>query len=311
MTASAQGEPLVSSSVNAAHVNHAKVLPSAKCVIASFDADEQTGEVSATGGCIRARNKVLPSWSYSYSSYDASGAVCGSPVKGARNEFQIGPEGFDRAVVRVELKAKTGRSNTASRSVQLNSNGTEAQCGKMVNLPSADLLCPWRPPQPSLRCGEPLAGVGWNTPPTLHGNVISAGHLVSRSGACWFSDTDGSGFIDPPINRPVSYDWLGYHNQGKNVFCRDHLVVRGGITYVEMINPAGQKCSGHPPRSNSAWSFQIPPSWGGRLYVFFTMSAFDAAAAKGGGQGNTAQTAVLQLSGSENGCSQLQPGWRP
>jgi hypothetical protein len=305
VSASAQEKPLASSSANSVASTHAKVLPSAKCVISSVETDDQAGTVASAGKCLRVGKKVLISWSTSYTAYDSTGAICGSaPVKGERSAFHIGPQGFDRATAHIVLKAKVGKSVAVTKSVSLNPSGTTAQCGKMVNLPSSDVLCPWRTPSSTQfipTCGMPTSGVAWNTAPVLRGNVVSAGHMVSRSGACWLSDGDDNG----QMNKPVSVDWLGYHQQGKNVICSDGVVARGGIAYVEMVNPAGKRCFGATNGPNNVWSFQIPPSWGGTLYVYFQMGVNDLSGKGPAGMGATAETAIFPLPGTEDGCPLL------
>jgi hypothetical protein len=264
------------------------------------------GAVSAVGGrCKQGKKAVLSTVSYSYSYTDSSGASCGS-VRGKGRSFSIDPEpALVHSRFGVAPKAHPARV-TWGRWSSSQLEGDAWQCGKMVNLPSPAQLCPWTTPISThftSSCGQPTTGIAWNSSPTISGNTVSAGHIVSRSGACYLTSGDAGGLLSGPA---PSFSWLGFQDQGKTLVCKDGVVARGGLAYVELVNPAGQRCWGNPPHLG-AWSFQVPPSWGGTLYVYFLVGVDD----HGYGMGTTAQTAVLPLSGTADGCYQLQPGWHP
>jgi hypothetical protein len=269
------------------------------------------GSANSVGGRCKRGKRVVPSTVfYMYTYADSSGAGCGT-VTGKGRSFGIDPtpaavrSRFGVAPNIQPTRVTWGRWSSSSP------GGDSWRCGKILNLPSVAQLCPWTTPigtRFDSNCGKRTGAVAWDSSPTISGNTVSAGHVVSRSGACYLTSGTAGGLLNTPA---PSFTWLGFTDQAMTLVCSDRVIAHGGIAYVELVNPAGQRCWGAPTHLG-AWSFQIPPSWGGTLYVYFDIGvATDLATDSKSGNGPIQETGVLPLSGTADGCYQLEPGWHP
>lgn len=284
----------------------AKPTASPKCAITKLSVNSSTGAVTATGHCLLKKKRVPVKWSFAYRAYDHDGYACGSGLtQGKTRSFKIQPMGAYRALGKVTLQPRTGKGMKAARVFRTTLEGENLQCGRLVNLPAPATLCPWADPWPGMmpfnNCGVSNRLVGWKTPPRLDGNVVTAGHVVSRSGTCRMT-TDRLGIYW----APPAADWLGFRQQAQHMECADGSYVRVSTGYVGLINPAGRTCSGGPPIGGLR-IFRIPPDWGGKLYVQFFMGVVSNFRGERKNQEAfvTTQTAIFNLRGTEDGCPLL------
>lgn len=239
--------------------------PVAKCAISMFHVSD-SGVVTSKGACKAGAKSVPASWSGSYQRFDSDGNACGTaPTRVPAGDFRVPVNGADHAKVTVTLKARTGRSYPATKAQNVGLGGTGAMCARLgdVSLPPAASICPWKPQGmgPDQKCGVPNGMVSWLSGFTMDGNTVSLGRVASRAGDCYLTSGAIGSFQAP--NPP---DWLGQHLLGQNLKCADGVFAWANTFVIALVNPAGKLCP-NIHYFNKTWSFQVPPNWGGKLYV--------------------------------------------
>jgi hypothetical protein len=284
---------------------------SARCSIATITIRGEAGTVAARGVC-QAHHKPVPGrWSWSYRGFDPRGNSCDDPATtGSGSTFYLYPDAPYRFVVTFTLSAIGVRSQPATKTSALfwGNQLTECQPLGSAVVTSAAVLCPWSDPYwtgiygdecGTMRfdsTGAPLCG--WTTPPTLTGNLVSAGHFACASGDC--SATGGF---------PTTRNFYGYPVEVRPGFMcwakpRVKVSAAGEVDLgtIRLVNPAGQVCeftSAMHGELTAFRSFRFPPSWGGTLYVSFLLATADSTAV---GRGYEVETAVFNLAGSGGAC---------